>query len=191
MDSHRLKNQDDSLSRNTLTPLFKPLLFLILLGLFPSHLLHGQEPPAAANQFESVEERRLIDSIKSERSAIEEERQRIELRKNELKSIEEDVDKKLAEIDAKLAELTALRQQIEKLLAAKSEEEMKRTRELAKIYDKMSPDRAAQALSGLQHQLAADILANMKVKAAAKVLDQISQQKARDISTTFSTLPLE
>ena len=54
----------------------------------------------------------------------------------------------------------------------------------------MSPVKAAQAIAGLDHQLAADLLANMKVKAAAKILDQISKQKATELSTTFSTLQL-
>jgi len=165
-------------------------LFLLVISL-PCPPLYGQDEPATVDQFSSVEERRLINSIKAERNTIQKERKILELRKNELKSIEEGVDKKLAEIDAKLAELKALRQQIEKLLAAKSEEEMKKTQELAKIYEKMSPDKAALALSGLEKHLAADILANMKVKAAAKILDQTSQQKAEELSTTFSTIQLE
>jgi flagellar motility protein MotE (MotC chaperone) len=55
----------------------------------------------------------------------------------------------------------------------------------------MAPTKAAQAITGLDEQLAADLLANMKVKAAAKILDQISKQKATELSTTFSTLQLE
>ena len=55
----------------------------------------------------------------------------------------------------------------------------------------MSPEKAALAMTGLEQQLAADLLANMKVKAAAKILDQIAKQKATDLSTTFSTLQLE
>jgi flagellar motility protein MotE (MotC chaperone) len=55
----------------------------------------------------------------------------------------------------------------------------------------MEPAKAAQAITGLEEQLAADLLANMKVKAAAKILDQISKQKATELSTAFSTLQLE
>jgi len=179
------------LLKTVFTP--KPAYFSLVLLLIslPCPQLYGQDEPAVVDQFSSVEERRLVDSIKAERTTIQEERKTLELRKNELKSIEEGVDKKLAEIDTKLMELKALRQQIEKLLTAKSEEEMKKTQELAKIYEKMSPDKAALALSGLEKQLAADILANMKVKAAAKILDQTSQQKARELSTAFSTIQLE
>ena len=164
----------------------------LLVATFPAIVI-GQDPPATGppEQFSSVEERRLYDTIQIERESVKAERKELELKKNELKSIEEGVDKKLAEIDAKLEELKTLRSQIETLLAVKSEEEVKKTQELAKIYDKMSPDKAALALSGLDKQLAADILANMKIKTAARVLDQISQQKARELSTTFSTIQLE
>ncbi len=142
-------------------------------------------------QFDSVEERRLFNTIQSERANIREEKKELELKKKELKSIEEGVDKKLAEIDSKLEELKLLQRTIEKLLAVKSEEEVKRTQELAKIYAKMSPDKAALAISGLNPQLAADLLANMKVKSAAKILDQITRQKATELSTTFSTIQIE
>lgn len=55
----------------------------------------------------------------------------------------------------------------------------------------MAPDKAALALSGLDQRLAADILGNMKVKAAAKVLDFLNKQKAVELSETFSTIQIE
>jgi flagellar motility protein MotE (MotC chaperone) len=151
----------------------------------------AQEEKPPTEQFNSVEERRLYNSVQTERDGVREERKELELKKNELKSIEEGVDKKLAEIDAKLEELKELRKQMQTLLAAKSEEEVKKTQDLAKIYEKMSPDKAALALTGLNKQLAADLLASMKVKSAAKILDQLPQQKAKELSTTFSTIQLE
>ena len=84
-----------------------------------------------------------------------------------------------------------MQKKIELLLADKSAEENKRIQNLAVIYAKMSPVKAAQAITGLDQQLAADLLAGMKVRAAAKILDQISKQKATELSTTFSTLQLE
>lgn len=167
------------------------IALLTTLIAVPNTCRSAQSETPSEEQFTSVEERRLYNAIQTERAGIREERKELELRKNELKSIEDGVDKKLAEIDAKLEELKTLRKQIEKLLAAKSEEETKKTQELAKIYEKMSPDKAALAISGLEKQLAADLLGSMKVKSAAKILDQISQQKARELSTTFSTIQLE
>lgn len=139
----------------------------------------------------SVEERRLQAMAEAERAGMRSEQKDIELKKKELKSIEEGVDKKLAEIDAKLTELKKQQKVLEDLLSKKAEEEQKKAQELAKIYEKMSPDKAALAISGLDQKLASELLAKMKVKAAAKILDQISKQKASELSTTFSTVQRE
>lgn len=165
-------------------------LFLILsLALLPQ-VSHSADP-ISSNDYSSVEERRIAHSILEERANLQIEREDIALRKKELKTLEEGVDKKLTEIDDKLEELRKLQDNIELLLGDKSTIEKKRVQELAGIYQKMAPAKAAQAITGLDEQLAADLLANMKVKAAAKILDQISKQKATELSTAFSTLQLE
>lgn len=142
-------------------------------------------------QFSSVEERRVHATMQQERAIIFEERKELVLRENELKTLEEAVDKKLAEIDVKLTELEKSKQQLAELLSEKAAEEVKKTKDLSKIYEKMDPARAALALSGLEQQLAADILANMKVRPAAKILDSLNKLQASEISKTFSTIQLE
>ena len=142
-------------------------------------------------QYGSVEERRIANSILQERANIRQDRENLALKKKELKSIKEGVDKKLAELDSKIEELNNLKKKIEALLADKSAKEKKRTKELAAIYAKMTPVKAALALSSLEQTLAADLLSSMKVKSAAKILDQIPRQKASELSTRFSTLQLE
>jgi flagellar motility protein MotE (MotC chaperone) len=167
----------------------KHFFLLLFIALIPQ-TLPAAETEAAKN-YGSVEERRIDASILQERENIRKEREEIALRKKDLKTLEEGVDKKLTEIDAKIEELRKLQDKIESLLADKASKEKKKVQELATIYQKMSPDKAALVLSGLEQQLAADLLANMKVKAAAKILDQISKQKATELSTTFSTLQIE
>ncbi len=167
----------------------KIVYFFLLLYLFlaPGSALASNEQ----GQYGSVEERRIENNILQERNSLQKEREEISMRKKELKVLEEGVDKKLAAIDEKLTELKTLQKKIAALLKEKSKIEKKRLRELATIYGKMSPQKASLALSGLDQRLAADLLANMKVKAAAKILEQLSKQKATEISTTFSTLQLE
>ena len=162
---------------------------LALLVLLAQHIQAAET--GSQESYGSVEERRIENSILQEREKIRKEREDIALREKELKTLEESVDKKLAEMDNKLAELRQQQKKIELLLTAKSAEEKKRIQDLAKLYEKMAPVKAALSLSGLEQQLAADLLASMKVKAAAKILDQISKQKATELSTTFSTLQLE
>ena len=55
----------------------------------------------------------------------------------------------------------------------------------------MTPARAAMAMASLNEQLAADLLANMKVKSAAKILDRMDKLKASQLSTTFTTIKVE
>jgi len=153
----------------------------------PTSVKAEEQAPAIG----SVEERRLVTSIQAERQKVREERQDLEIQKKALKTLEEGVDKKLADLDAKLAEMKRQQQLLQTLLAAKSDAEKQKTAELAKIYEKMTPERAAVAMSGLDPKLAADILASMKAKAAARVLDQISKQKAAELSTTYTTIKLE
>jgi flagellar motility protein MotE (MotC chaperone) len=152
--------------------------------------LHAAEP-ADQKEFSSVEERRLENVIVQERAKIRKEQVEMTLKKKELKTLEEGVDNKLAEIDNKLEQLKKLQNRIESLLEEKSAIEKKRLQDLAKIYEKMNPVKASLAIAGLDQQLAADLLANMKVKSAAKILDQSSKQKTTQLSTTFSTLQLE
>jgi flagellar motility protein MotE (MotC chaperone) len=153
--------------------------------------LFAQQDESAEQTVSSVEQRRLEATIASERQILLEEKKALELRENELKTLEEAVDKKLAEIDRKIAELQQQQKKLEEVLARKDVEEQAKVKELSKIYERMAPDKAALALSGLDQRLAADILANMKVKAAAKVLDSLNKQKAVELSETFSTIQLE
>ena len=168
-------------------------LLLFFLTFLPQNIqaVDTATPADTAKNYESVEERRLAATILQERASIRKEREEISMRKKELKTLEEGVDKKLTEMDAKLDELRKLQKKIDSVLADKSTKEKKRIQDLANIYQKMSPDKAALAITGLDQRLAADLLANMKVKSAAKILDQTSKLKTTEISTTFTTLQLE
>ena len=167
-------------------------LCLCLFAFTTSFSLYAQETaPSEDLEFSSVEERRLHATMKEERAMIFEEKKELVLREKELKTLEDAVDKKLAEIDKKLEELERSKQQLNELLAVKSAQEVKKIQDLSKIYEKMDPVKAALALSGLEQQLAADLLANMKVKSAAKILDSLNKPQATEISKTFSTIQLE
>lgn len=142
-------------------------------------------------QFQSVEERRLHSSIQQELDNIDNQKKVLVMREKELKTLEDGVDKKIVEVDKKLQELQDLKKKIEVLLTQKSAEEMKKIKNLGKIYEKMNPEKAAFAMSGLDEHLATELLANMKVKSAAKILDQLNKQKTTQLSTTFSQIQLE
>ena len=110
------------------------------------------------------------------------------MREKELKTLSEVVDKKLGEINLKLEELQTLQKSLKALMAQRDAEELKRIKELGKIYEKMTPDKAAFALANMDDKLATDLLATMKAKSAAKILNVLDRKKASELSKTFSTV---
>jgi flagellar motility protein MotE (MotC chaperone) len=142
----------------------------------------GTASTAPEQQYESVEERRLMESMHGgDRSPFAKERQELENKKKELKRLESEVDKKLDQ-------LNQLRLQVEKLLAQKDAEEQKRIQELAKMYEKIAADKAATILGTVNQELAISILKTMKIKSAAKILNNMEGEKAAKLTTAFSTL---
>lgn len=181
-------------------------IFLLIIGLTPALSLGADpdtETPTAADkttsnqspegktEFESVEERRLYAVLQNERDNLAEEKKVLALKEKELKTLQVEADKKLTLLDEKLDELKKIQLKIEELLAEKNAVELQKTKDLSLIYAKMSPDRAALSLAALDKQLAADLLAYMKVKSAAKILDRMDKVTASKLSTTFTTIKLE
>lgn len=151
----------------------------------------SQSQDNKAQNFNSVEERRLYTVLKNERASLVDERKALILKEKELKTLQEEADKKLKILDKKLKELQLIQAKITELLAKKDVEEVRKTKELSLIYAKMNPERAALAIANLDEQLAADLLANMKIKSAAKILDRLDKGKASKLSTTFTTIKVE
>ncbi|WP_310598947.1 magnesium transporter MgtE N-terminal domain-containing protein [Desulfobulbus sp.] len=165
----------------------KKLFFLAGLILFsllwPALAAENDSPPAPQSgpdkQYGSVEERRIMESLQAGGAPFAREREDLENKKKELKRLEGEVDKKIEQ-------LNQLRVRIEKLLEQKDVEEQKRIGELAKMYEKMTADKAAAALATVDQDLAISILGRMKTKSAAKVLNNLDRDKAAKLTTAFS-----
>ena len=173
--------------KSSLTLLIIPLLVGIALFSHSSSLAEEAEETA----YDSVEERRIFALMENERQELQRDREDLELRENELKTLEASVDNKIKEIDNRLEKLKTLQRKIEKLLAEKTKREKERIEDLSAIYEKMVPARAALAMSRMEPVLATDLLANMKPKAAARILDMLDKQKTSQLSNTFTTIQLE
>ncbi|MCL2457640.1 MAG: hypothetical protein FWF31_02080 [Desulfobulbus sp.] len=158
---------------------------LILLSLLWPALAEQQDPPPAPQpareqQYGSVEERRIMESLQAKGVPFAREREELDNKKKELKRLEVEVDKKIEE-------LNQLRVRIEKLLEQKDIEEQKRIGELAKMYEKMSAEKAAAALAVMDQELAISILGRMKTKSAARILNNLDREKAAKLTIAFST----
>lgn len=159
-----------------------------VLALFPLTVVLAQEkaasntsPAVQDQQYGSVEERRIMETLQGEGVPFAREREDLENKKKELKRLESEVDKKIEQ-------LNQLRVRIEKLLEQKSAEEQKRIGELAKVYEKMTSEKAAMVMGSVEQELAISILAKMKTKSAAKILNNMEREKAAKLTTAFSTL---
>ncbi|GAB4364541.1 MAG: hypothetical protein Kow0042_03180 [Calditrichia bacterium] len=75
-----------------------------------------------------------------------------------------------------------LRAAKELLAESKKSPEPQNTKTMAKIYENMAAEEAAQILAGLQNDLAAEIISNMKKRQAAKILAQMEPSIALSIS---------
>jgi len=158
-------------------------LVLCVLPLALAEEKAGTSPPKAAQeqQYGSVEERRIMETLQAGGVPFAREREELENKKKELKRLEGEVDKKIEQ-------LNQLRVQVEKLLEQKSAEEQRRIGELAKMYEKMTAEKASVVLGTVDQELAISILAKMKTKSAAKILGNMERDKAAKLTTGFSTL---
>jgi len=159
------------------------ILTLFLLTITLAEEQEVKNPPKAGQeqQYGSVEERRIMETLQDGSAPFAREREDLENKKKELKRIEGEVDKKIEQ-------LNQLRVQIETLLEQKDAEEQKRIVELAKVYEKMTAEKAAIVMGSVEQQLAISILAKMKTKSAAKILNNMEREKAAKLTTAFSTL---
>ena len=135
-------------------------------------------------QISSVEERRILVSIEDEYAKLAERKAKIDSREMQLKTLQ-------AEVDKKLAAMQQLRDQLVGLLDRKEAAEGERVGELSRIYEKMSPQKAALLIRDLDHQLAVDLLLGIKKKTAGKILDNLDAETAIELSKAFTEIPVK
>lgn len=148
------------------------------------------EPEAPdSGQFSSVEERRLHVKIIEEHESLANEKKELLIREKTLKNLEAEIDRKLDEIDEKLVELEEQKRVLEDLLAKKNKAEQRRMENLGTVYANMIPVQAARALSKLDVQTAADILAAMSPRSAARIINGLSADRASEITRKLLSGP--
>ena len=165
-------------NRKIITCLLVPFFILSLGTLQPARCA---EPGADENEIKSVEERRILVSLQEERKKLQEREKNLDLKELELKSLEVEVDKKINQ-------LKALKEEVQKILAKKENEEASNVQDLSKVYEKMDPVKAASIMADLDDELVVGILGGMKNKSAAKILNEMDPDRAGTLSEVFSSL---
>ena len=155
-------------------------------------MLNAAEPePISGEEFSSVEERRLHVRIIEDQASLIDEKKALVLEETRLENLKNEIDEKLAQIERKLAEMATQKQALETLLTEKQGKEQQRIKNLGRIYENMDPILAAQAVADLDRQVAAAILATMKPRSAAKILNGLSREQASEISRFFLAMPAQ
>lgn len=154
-------------------------------------LSSAQQQTSPGEEFSSVEERRLHVRIIEDQDSLIEEKKTLVLEEARLEKLKSEIDVKLAEIDRKLAEMEAQKRALEVLLKEKENQDLQRLKNLGKIYESMDPLLAADAVADLDRPVAAALLASMKPRSAAKILDALSREEAAEISRLFLAMPAQ
>lgn len=164
---------------------YKRLIFLVLFfGIASPVLSQNSTDWLDVNKIDSVEERRILASLKKERAELQNKKKRVERREKELKLLSE-------EVENKLQKLKALRQEVQNLFAEKREVEKKRVKKLSRIYQTMDPEKAASALTSVELDLAVAIISKMRSGTAGDILNNMDKKKAAELTTHLSNLENE
>lgn len=163
--------------------MLKRILFLLLLCMVvgSADRVGQADETSSAMRAASVEERRILAELREARQLLQEREQKVAQREMELKTLREEVDKKLADLKERRAELA-------QMLAEKDETEIRKAKELGKMYEKMDPLKAAEVIASLEKDLAVAILEGMRGKSAGKILEEMERETAADLTVSYSSL---
>lgn len=160
----------------------KKLFTILALSLSP---LFVMAPPlfsvTDAEQFASVEERRILSAIRESNERLKSREERLDQRELQLKTLE-------AEVDEKIAAMQRLRTELNELLEQRDEKEKARIEELSLIYERMNPQQAAILINELETDLAVNLLLGIKKKTAGQIMESLNPETAIRLSKALTDL---
>lgn len=155
--------------------------FAVLVCLGAGPFAAAQPNNGLEQEPENVEQRRIITLLQRQRETLDSRESALNEREKELKILQ-------SEVEEKLARLEEARTVLENLLDQKERIEGERVSDLSKIYQRMDPARAAAALDTMDQDLAIGILSQMRSKGAGEILNEMSKEKAAELSRAFTSL---
>jgi len=164
--------------KSTLQALTKPLVFtLISFSLcLPSSVI------AQMNETTTDSPGTFIKALQERNAEIDKREEKVEEREDRLAFLKKEVRDMLQKY-IKIKEEMDLKES-EQVKAQKTEEEKRITR-LAKIYQAMKPKEAATRIKKMKKTTALGLLRRIKEKQAAKILSNMSAEKAMQFSESF------
>ena len=129
----------------------------------------------------SFAEEDLVKFIKEKKDELIIKEQFLKKEEQRLKIIQEDIDNKIEKYNKILG-------QIENFLNKINDVNNERIKKVAKTYETMSPEDAAEKLSALDEEIAVDILSKMKSKKAGSVIAMMDTNKAVLITKSLANI---
>lgn len=130
----------------------------------------------------STETKDAVPQDMSYLSKLNERNQALDQREKELNELEEELQRQKAEVDRRVSELEEIRRQIASTLKEQVEVDQQRVAKLVELYSNMKPKQAADVIANLTDDLAISVLAGMKKKSAAAIMDLLPADRARLLS---------
>ena len=115
-------------------------------------------------------------------SKLNERSQALDQREKELNELEEELQRQKGEVDRRISELEEIRRQIASTLKEQVEVDQQRVAKLVELYSNMKPKQAADVIANLTDDLAISVLAGMKKKSAAAIMDLLPAERAKLLS---------
>jgi flagellar motility protein MotE (MotC chaperone) len=109
----------------------------------------------------------------------------LDLREKEIQKMEVELTKQKEELEKKMIELEEMRKKISSVLEEKVQVDDKRIENLVQFYSSMKPLQAAKIIENIDESLAVEVLARMKKKSAADIMNLLKAEKAQVISEKY------
>lgn len=118
-------------------------------------------------------------------STLEDRKKALDHREEELNQLQVELEKQRDELQAKLKRLEDLRKNISTKLEEQVDQDEEKVKKLVDVYSNMKPTQAAKIMEKLDEGLAIKILARMKKKSAAAILNLLEPEKGRRLSEKY------
>lgn len=113
-------------------------------------------------------------------------KEELDEREKELGELEEELQRQKVELDRRIQQLEETRNQIAQVLKDRVEVDQEKVTKLVDLYSNMKPKQAAEVIGSIHEDLAVEVLAKMKKKNAAEIMNLLPAEKARVLSEKYT-----
>ena len=141
---------------------------------------------SAANPDKGLEARSSVPEDMSHFEKLKQRKEDLDAREKELSQLEEELQRQKVELDKRIQQLEEMRTQIAQVLKERVEVDQEKVTKLVDLYSNMKPKQAADVIGSINEDLAVEVLAKMKKKNAAEIMNLLAPEKARVLSEKYT-----